>query len=115
MSYSAHYLGWALALVASFANALVKIEPPKQKGEVRCSQSLSLKDIFDAGFRPFRVTESWCSVGKADLNLVLPPSNLSVPLDIETISFAVSKYDTVTRVELSTPAHSVKQTGDVLR
>ena len=91
------------------------IEPPRQRGEIRCEQSLSLKDVFDAGFRPYGVIESTCTVGKSDVTLVVPPSDRGVQLEVEMMSFKVSRYDTLKGIDIRTAAAPVKQTGGVLR
>lgn len=93
----------------------VTVEPPRQKGKLHCSQLLTLKDVFDAGFRPFGVTESDCSVGKSDIELLLPPTNQAVILDVEIVSFEISIYDTVKCIDIRTIAAPVEQTGIVLR
>ncbi len=89
--------------------------PPKQQGHISCLRALSLKDVFDAGFRPYRVVESKCCVGKADLTLTLPDSNENIPLDVDMISFTISRTNTVKSIDVRTMVAPVKQTGDSLR
>ncbi|HRH95395.1 MAG TPA: hypothetical protein PLB55_05640 [Prosthecobacter sp.] len=97
------------------AHAAITIEAPRQRGEIQCKQVLELKDIFDGGFRPYRIIESKCAVGKADAILLMPSSNLKTRLDVEMMSFTISRHDTVKRIDIRTTAAPVKQTGDLLR
>lgn len=56
-----------------------------------------------------------CAVGKADAILLMPSSNLKTMLDVEMMSFTISRHDTVKRIDIRTTAAPVKQTGDLLR
>lgn len=94
--------------------AVITIEPPRQVGEVRCKPSLTLKDVFDAGFRPFSNGDH-ATVGKSDLRLFLPTASHSVLLDVTMMSFTISRHDTVKRIDIRTTAAPVNQTGDLLR
>lgn len=42
------------------AHAAITIEAPRQRGEIHCKQVLELKDIFDGGFRPYRIIDKVC-------------------------------------------------------
>jgi hypothetical protein len=100
--------------VPTLALGVVTIEPPKQRGEISCKPSLTLKDVFDAGFRPYSNGDS-ATVGKSDLTLLLPSSNGATLLDVAMMSFTISRHDTVKRIDIRTIAAPVKQTGDLLR
>lgn len=98
----------------SQALAVITIDPPRQLGEVRCKPSLTLKDVFDVGFRPYRNGDH-ATVGKSDLTLILPSDGHSVLLDVAMMSFTISRHDTVKRIDIRTTAAPVTQTGDLLR
>jgi len=100
--------------VCTLALGVVTIEPPKQRGEISCKPLLTLKDVFDAGFRPYSNGDS-ATVGKSDLTLLLPPSNGATLLDVAMMSFTISRYDTLKRIDIRTIAAPVTQTGEVLR
>lgn len=103
------------AALSPFVFGSASVVPPKQHGHLRCLETLTLKDIFDAGFRPYRLAESICSVGKADLMLSLPSSSGEIPLDVEYISFRITRTETVRGIDLQTKVASPQQTGEVLR
>jgi hypothetical protein len=100
--------------VCTLALGVVTIEPPKQRGQISCKSLLTLKDVFDAGFRPYSNGDS-ATVGKSDLTLLLPPTNSATLLDVAMMSFTISRHDTVKRIDIRTTAAPVKQTGDLLR
>ena len=91
------------------------IEPPMQRADIYCKESLSLKDVFDAGLRPYRESDDACGVGKSTIGVTVPPSAQRIQMDVEMASFAISRHDTVKRINIRTTAAPVKQTGDVLR
>jgi hypothetical protein len=91
------------------------IEAPKQHGQLNCNQVVTLKDVFDAGFRPYRWTDDTCGIGKADISLVFPTSLQPVSLDVDSVKFGITKYDTVNRIDLRTAAKTVKESGEMLQ
>jgi len=97
------------------ALAAIAIEPPRQAGELSCARLLTLKDIYDSGFRPFRVAEIKCSVGKADIRLKLPGASQPVPLGVDSMDFSIDKYDAVTRIDIITSAMPVEQAGAMIK
>lgn len=103
------------AAISSLAFGATSVYPPKQQGHIRCLKLLTLKDVFDSGFRPYRVIESKCRVGKADLMISLPGSNESVLLDADMISFTISRTDTVKAIDIRTMVAPVNKTGETLR
>jgi hypothetical protein len=54
-------------------------------------------------------------VGEADLTLTLPDSNDKIPLDVDMISFTISRTDTVKAIDVRTKAAPIKVTGHILR
>ena len=97
------------------ALAAIGIEPPRQAGELSCNQVLTLKDIYDSGFRPFRVADIKCSVGKADIRLNLPGASQPVLLGVNSVDMSINKYDAVTRIDIMTPGMPVEQAGAMIK
>lgn len=97
------------------ALAAIPIEPPRQAGELNCLRLLTLKDIYDSGFRPYRVAKIKCRVGKADIRLKLPGANQPVPFGVNSVSFSIDKYDAVTRIDIMTPGMPVEQAGAMIK
>jgi len=104
-----------LLLSCLHALAAITIEPPRQAGELNCLRLLTLKDIYDSGFRPYRVADIKCSVGKADIRLNLPGASQPVPLGVNSIDMSINKYDTVTRIDVMTPGMPVEQAGALIK
>lgn len=96
------------------ALAAVAVEPPRQAGELSCLRLLTLKDIYDSGFRPYRVGWGLCCVGKADIRLKLPGVNQFVPFGVDSVSFSIDKNDAVTRIDIMTPGMPVEQAGAMI-
>jgi hypothetical protein len=103
---------WACLACGSFAKTL---EPPVQNAELRFAETLHLKYIFDWGLRPYRILDSYCRVGRADLNLWFPGAKASIQFPARVAVFRIDKYDRVTRIELSTAATSVGDADKTLR
>ena len=97
------------------ALAAIGIEAPRQAGELSCNQVLTLKDIYDSGFRPYRVAKIKCRVGKADIRLKLPVANQFVSFGVDSVSFSIDKYDAVTRIDIMTPGMPVEQAGALIK
>lgn len=97
------------------ALAAIGIEAPRQAGELSCNQVLTLKDIYDSGFRPYRTAWGSCRVGKADIRLKLPDATQFVSFGVDGISFSVNKYDTVTRIDIMTKGMPVEQAGAMIK
>ena len=97
------------------ALAAIPIEPPRQAGELNCLRLLTLKDIYDSGFRPYRVAEIKCSVGKADIRLKLPDANQFVSFGVNSVDISSNKYDAVTRIDIMTPGMPVEQAGALIK
>ena len=97
------------------ALAAIGIEAPRQAGELSCNQVLTLKDIYDSGFRPFRVADIKCSVGKADIRLNLPGASQPVLLGVNSVDMSINKYDAVTRIDIMTPGMPVEQAGAMIK
>ena len=97
------------------ALAAIAIEAPRQAGELNCLRLLTLKDIYDAGFRPYRVAEIKCCVGKADVRLKLPDANQFVSFGVDSVEFSSNKYDAVTRIDIMTPGVPVEQAGAMIK
>ena len=97
------------------ALAAIPIEPPREAGELNCLRLLTLKDIYDSGFRPYRVAKIKCRVGKADIRLKLPGANQPVPFGVNSVSFSIDKYDAVTRIDIMTPGMPVEQAGAMIK
>ena len=104
-----------LTLVGNILAEYPMVEPPRQAGTLRCSQVLTLKDIFDAGLRPYRVVTDTCVVGKSEITLLLPSTQKSLIINVTNISFDISKYDTVMRIDIRRQADSVEDAGHTLR
>jgi hypothetical protein len=96
------------------ALAAVAFEAPRQAGELSCLRLLTLKDIYDSGFRPYRVGWGLCCVGKADIRLKLPGVNQFVPFGVDSVSFSIDKNDAVTRIDIMTPGMPVEQAGAMI-
>jgi hypothetical protein len=103
---------WACLACGSFAKTL---EPPVQNVTLRFPETLQLKDVFDWGARPYRVTTSKCQIGESQLDLWLPNAPASVSYAAEFALFRVDKYDRVTLIELSTAATSVAEAEKTLK
>jgi len=97
------------------ALAAIGIEAPRQAGELNCLRHLTLKDIYDAGFRPYRVAEIKCRVDKADILLKLPNANQFVSFGVDSVDFTIDKYDAVTRIQIMTPGVPVEQAGAMIK
>ena len=97
------------------ALAAIAIEAPRQAGELNCLRHLTLKDIYDSGFRPYRVAKIKCSVGKADIRLKLPDANQFVSFGVDSVEFSSNKYDAVTRIDIMTPGVPVEQAGAMIK
>ena len=97
------------------ALAAIGIEAPRQAGELNCLRLLTLKDIYDAGFRPYRVAEIKCRVDKADILLKLPNANQFVSFGVNSVSFSIDKYDAVKRIQIMTPGVPVEQAGAMIK
>ena len=97
------------------ALAAIGIEPPRQAGELSCLRLLTLKDIYDSGFRPYRTAWGRCRVGKVDIRLKLPDANQPVSLGVDSVSFSIDKYDAVTRIDIMTPGMPVEQAGAMIK
>ncbi len=97
------------------ALAAIGIEAPRQAGELNCLRHLTLKDIYDSGFRPYRTAWGSCRVGKADIRLKLPDANQPVSLGVDSVSFSIDKYDAVTRIQIMTPGVPVEQAGALIK
>jgi hypothetical protein len=97
------------------ALAAVAVEPPRQAGELSCLRLLTLKDIYDSGFRPYRVAEIKCRVDEADIRLKLPAASQFVSFGVDGFSFTVNKYDAVTRIDIMTPGMPVEQAGALIK
>ena len=93
------------------ALAAIAIEAPRQAGELSCLRILTLKDIYDSGFRPYRTAWGSCRVDKADILLKLPNANQFVSFGVNSVSFSIDKYDAVTRIQIMTPGVPVEQAG----
>ncbi len=89
--------------------------PPRQIGILHCVPNLSLKDVFDGGFRPYRVTEDTCRIGKSTFTITLPAAKNRLTLDVKSASFDISKYDTITRLDIRCMTSSVESAGTLLR
>ena len=97
------------------ALAAIGIEPPRQAGELSCLRLLTLKEIYDSGFRPYRTAWGSCSVGKADIRLNLPGASQPVPLGVNSVDMSINKYDAVTRIDIMTPGMPVEQAGAMIK
>lgn len=97
------------------ALAAIGIEAPRQAGELSCLRLLTLKDIYDSGFRPYRLTWGDGRVGKADIRLKLPDANQFVSFGVNSVSFSIDKYDAVTRIDIMTPGVPVEQAGAMIK
>ena len=97
------------------ALAAIPIEPPRQAGELSCLRLLTLKDIYDSGFRPYRVAEIKCCVGEADVRLKLPGASEFVSIGVDSVDFSIDKYDAVTRIDIMTPGMPVEQAGAMIK
>lgn len=97
------------------ALAAIPIEPPRQAGELNCLRLLTLKDIYDSGFRPYRVAEIKCCVGEADVRLKLPGASEFVSIGVDSVDFSIDKYDAVTRIDIMTPGMPVEQAGAMIK
>lgn len=93
----------------------VYLTPPVQSVALRFPESLNLKDIFDWGARPYRVTTSKCRIGESELELWLPNAHAPIHYAAEFAVFRVDKYDRVTLIELSTAATSVAEAEKTLK
>ncbi|MFM2212151.1 MAG: hypothetical protein RL639_1345, partial [Verrucomicrobiota bacterium] len=97
------------------ALAAIAIEAPRQAGELSCLRILTLKDIYDSGFRPYRTAWGSCRVDKADILLKLPNANQFVSFGVNSVSFSIDKYDAVTRIQIMTPGVPVEQAGAMIK
>lgn len=97
------------------ALAAIPIEPPRQAGELSCARLLTLKDVYDSGFRPYRVGWGDGRVGKADFRLKLPAASQFVSFGVDSFSFTVNKYDAVTRINIMTQGMPVEQAGAIIK
>jgi len=86
-----------------------------RSGELNCLRLLTLKDIYDSGFRPYRLTWGDGRVGKADIRLKLPDANQFVSFGVNSVSFSIDKYDAVTRIDIMTPGVPVEQAGAMIK
>ena len=97
------------------ALAAIDIEAPRQAGELSCLRLLTLKEIYDSGFRPYRTAWGSCSVGKADIRLKLPDANQFVSFGVDSVDISSNKYDAVTRIDVMTPGMPVEQAGALIK
>jgi len=97
------------------ALAAIGIEAPRQAGELSCLRLLTLKDIYDSGFRPYRLSWGSCSVGKADIRLNLPGASQPVLLGVNSVDMSINKYDAVKRIDIMTPGMPVEQAGAMIK
>ena len=97
------------------ALAAIGIEAPRQAGELNCLRLLTLKDIYDSGFRPYRLSWGSCRVDKADVRLKLPGASQFVSFGVDSVDFTIDKYDAVTRIQIMTPGVPVEQAGAMIK
>jgi len=97
------------------ALAAIGIEAPRQAGELSCLRLLTLKDIYDSGFRPYRLSWGSCRVGKADVRLKLPGASQFVSFGVDSVDFTIDKYNAVTRIQIMTPGVPVEQAGAMIK
>lgn len=103
---------WACLACSSQGQTL---EPPVQIAALRFSETLHLQDIFDWGLRPYRVTESKCRVGRAELELWFPETKSSMHFAARIALFRIDKYGRVTLIELGTAATTVAEAERTLK
>jgi hypothetical protein len=97
------------------ALAAIGIEAPRQAGELNCLRLLTLKDIYDSGFRPYRLSWGSCRVDKADVRLKLPGASQFVSFGVDSVDFTIDKYDAVKRIQIMTPGVPVEQAGAMIK
>jgi len=97
------------------ALAAIAIEAPRQAGELNCLRLLTLKDIYDSGFRPYRLSWGSCRVDKADVRLKLPGASQFVSFGVDSVDFTIDKYDAVKRIQIMTPGVPVEQAGAMIK
>ncbi len=107
------FIAFGLLSAPLFADSL---SAPVQHGSINLGGTLSLKNIFDGGLRPYIVVEKdSCSVGEAIVTLIREQHAGLLALHVQRIEFNVTRHETITWMTLRCMTVSVPDAEKVIK